>query len=196
MPTLKVFRTPIGFHDAYVAAPSRKAALAAWGADADLFSRGVAEQVTDDTLTAEPLKRPGVVIKVSRGSQDDHFRVLREESNPRSTISARKTPASGSTKAARPRSKSATPSQSASPRPKARKLKPSRVALDAAEAALAEADAAFQQAIKDLSEQEAQLRRERQALRKRHDLELHALEARRNKAHLSYQTRIKRWASQ
>ncbi len=31
---LKVFRTPAGFHDAYVAAPSRKAALAAWGADA------------------------------------------------------------------------------------------------------------------------------------------------------------------
>jgi hypothetical protein len=26
---LKVFRTPIGFHDAYVAAPSRKAALEA-----------------------------------------------------------------------------------------------------------------------------------------------------------------------
>ncbi|WP_408641258.1 hypothetical protein [Sphingobium amiense] len=24
MPRLKVFRTPIGFHDAYVAAPSRK----------------------------------------------------------------------------------------------------------------------------------------------------------------------------
>ena len=29
---LKVFRTSIGFHDAYVAAPSRKAALEAWGA--------------------------------------------------------------------------------------------------------------------------------------------------------------------
>jgi hypothetical protein len=30
MAKLKVFRTPIGFHDAYVAAPSKKAALAAW----------------------------------------------------------------------------------------------------------------------------------------------------------------------
>lgn len=28
---LKVYRTPIGFHDAYVAAPSQKAALKAWG---------------------------------------------------------------------------------------------------------------------------------------------------------------------
>ena len=39
---LKVFRTAIGFHDAYVAAPSRKAALEAWGTDKDLFARGVA----------------------------------------------------------------------------------------------------------------------------------------------------------
>ena len=29
MATLKVYRTPIGFHDAYVAAPSKKAALRA-----------------------------------------------------------------------------------------------------------------------------------------------------------------------
>ena len=29
---LKTFRTAIGFHDAYGAAPSRKAALKAWGA--------------------------------------------------------------------------------------------------------------------------------------------------------------------
>eukprot|EP01035_Chromulina_nebulosa_P046785 gene46785-63390_t len=52
---LKVFRTPIGFHDAYVAAPSRKAALQAWGSDADLFARGMAEIVTDPALTAGPL---------------------------------------------------------------------------------------------------------------------------------------------
>lgn len=30
---LKVYRTPIGFHDAYVAAPSQKAALEAWGVE-------------------------------------------------------------------------------------------------------------------------------------------------------------------
>src|SRR6185312_8207523 len=53
---LRVFRTPIGFHDAYVAAPSRKAALAAWGAEANLFARGTAEQVSDPKLMLEPLK--------------------------------------------------------------------------------------------------------------------------------------------
>ncbi|MCP2775198.1 hypothetical protein, partial [Salmonella enterica] len=51
---LKVYRTPIGFHDAYVAAPSQKAALQAWGSDADLFARGVAEQVADPALMEEP----------------------------------------------------------------------------------------------------------------------------------------------
>ena len=66
---LKVFRTPIGFHDAYVATPTKKAALEAWGTDANLFARGTAEEVTDPKLTAAPLERPGEVIRVSRGGQ-------------------------------------------------------------------------------------------------------------------------------
>ena len=60
---LKVYRTPIGFHDAYVAAPSRKAALEAWGSDHDLFATGAAELVTDPELTREPLEKPGSVIR-------------------------------------------------------------------------------------------------------------------------------------
>lgn len=40
MPTLKVFRTPIGFHDAYVAVPSQKAALEAYGADNSRMENG------------------------------------------------------------------------------------------------------------------------------------------------------------
>lgn len=65
---LKVYRTIAGFHDAYVAAPSRKAALAAWGARGDLFAREAAEEVTDASLTAEPLAHPGEVIRKPRGS--------------------------------------------------------------------------------------------------------------------------------
>lgn len=48
---LKVFWTPIGFHDAYVAAASQKAALEAWGSDSNLFAAGLAEMVTDAKLT-------------------------------------------------------------------------------------------------------------------------------------------------
>jgi chromatin segregation and condensation protein Rec8/ScpA/Scc1 (kleisin family) len=73
---LKVFRTPIGFHDAYVAAPSRKAALAAWGSDADLFARGAAEEVTDPKLSKEPLAHPGEVIRLSRGDLPAHLKAL------------------------------------------------------------------------------------------------------------------------
>ena len=64
---LKVFRTPIGFHDAYVAAPSRKAALAAWGAGTDLFSAKIAEEVKDagEGATAA-LAKPGKVVRIGR----------------------------------------------------------------------------------------------------------------------------------
>ena len=73
---LKVFRTAIGFHDAYVAAPSRKAALEAWGTTKDLFARGAAEVVDDPALAKEPLANPGVVIKRSRGSAADQIAAL------------------------------------------------------------------------------------------------------------------------
>jgi hypothetical protein len=73
---LKVYRTPIGFHDAYVAAPSQKAALEAWGSDADLFARKVAEQVTDPKLMTEPLARPGQVIRKLRGTAEEQLASL------------------------------------------------------------------------------------------------------------------------
>lgn len=73
---LKVFRTPIGFHDAYVAAPSQKAALEAWGSDSNLFARGAAEQVTDPDLAREPLANPGKVIRRLRGNEADHLAAL------------------------------------------------------------------------------------------------------------------------
>lgn len=73
---LKVFRTAAGFHDAYVAAPSQKAALEAWGSDTNLFGLGMAELVTDEALTRAPLETPGKIIKVARGTADDHYAAL------------------------------------------------------------------------------------------------------------------------
>lgn len=67
---LKVFRTPIGFHDAFVAAPSRAAALRAWGASTDLFSAGIAEPVTNQGAGAKAaLARPGEVVRVGRSGE-------------------------------------------------------------------------------------------------------------------------------
>src|SRR3954466_4155352 len=79
---LKVYRTPIGFHDAYVAAPSQAAALKAWGTDHNLFTRGAAEVVTDPALTAAPLAEPGKIIKLLRGSAEEQMAAASE---PKST---------------------------------------------------------------------------------------------------------------
>lgn len=67
-PKLKLFKTVIGFHDAYVAAPSRKAALHAWGASTDLFSAGLAEQVADADSCTAAFAEPGTVVTMKRGS--------------------------------------------------------------------------------------------------------------------------------
>lgn len=74
MPRLKVFRTTSGIHDHIVAAPSRPAALKAWGARTDLFSMGVASEVTDAKVREKALKQPGKVISISRtgGKEKTH----------------------------------------------------------------------------------------------------------------------------
>jgi hypothetical protein len=75
-PKLKVYRMAVGFHDAYVAAPSQKAAAAAWGSGTDVFARGEAELVTDPALTAEPLARPGAIVKRLRATAAEQIAAL------------------------------------------------------------------------------------------------------------------------
>jgi flagellar biosynthesis GTPase FlhF len=65
---LKVFRTHLGFHDLIVAAPSKKAALEAWGAGPHLFSQGFAAETTEPELVEAALKKPGVVLRRQFGS--------------------------------------------------------------------------------------------------------------------------------
>jgi hypothetical protein len=71
MPRLKVFCATSGFHDSIVAAPSRPAALKAWGARTDLFSMGVAKQVTDPKIAKKALARPGEVIRINRSGGEE-----------------------------------------------------------------------------------------------------------------------------
>lgn len=143
MAKLKVYVVPTGFHDAYVAAPSQKAALKAWGSEHDLFARGVAQVVTDDALTAEPLANPGTVIKRSRGTTAEQIAALPDA--PRAEAKPPKT---------------RKPAAKPVPEPK-RPPKPSREALDAAEQALAEAEARHRDEEKVFAERQAALDRER-----------------------------------
>ena len=165
---LKVYRTPIGFHDAYVAAPSQKAALAAWGADKDLFARGVAEVVTDPALSAAPLARPGEVVRLLRGTVDELLAAA---------PAAKRWPV--------PRSAKAT----AEPRP----LRPSRDAVEAADAALAQAEDAHRDADRALAAEEAALAERRRTLRADWIGQREMLEHARDAAEEKYAAALKRW---
>ncbi len=70
---LKSYVTSLGFFDLAIAAPSMKAALAAWGAQSNLFHQGVADQTNDPEVIAATMAHPGIVLKRPVGS-DRPFR--------------------------------------------------------------------------------------------------------------------------
>jgi hypothetical protein len=168
---LKVFRTAIGFHDAYVAAPTMKAALEAWGADRNLFASGRAERVTDAKLIRAPLADPGKVIKVLRGTEAEQFAAL-EKAAPHGARAKRAA-------ASEPPSKPAP--------------RPSRAALDRADKALAAAEARHHKALAALSKREAELREQRRALERKHDAEIAACEEVRDRAKDAYDAALGDW---
>lgn len=166
---LKVYRTAIGFHDAYVAAPNQKAALAAWGSDVNLFARGVAELVDDPALTAEPLAHPGAIIKRLRGSAAEQLAAL---------------PA---TKPARQKRELAE----AASKPKTNP--PSRRAFEATEAALKrlKADQAAEAAA--LQREEQALARRRREMERAHVAAQRQLTEARDQAQADYDRAMRQW---
>ena len=169
---LKVFRTPIGFHDAYVAAPSQKAALEAWGAEGNLFAQGIAEQVTDPKLMEEALERPGEIIRKVRGSADEHFAALDRV-------------------AKRQEKKDAKPSKSKAAKPKVKK--PSRDELDAAEEAIDGAKARHKSEAKEIDREIEALERRRRDLLRRHERERDELAEARDTARSTYERAMRAW---
>ena len=171
---LKVFRTPIGFHDAYVAAPSQKAALEAWGADGNLFAQGIAEQVTDPESMEEPLASPGKVIKRVRGSTDEHFAALDR------TVSKPKLKSKGEE----------------APKPKGRpKSRPSRDELDAAEHALEKAEKKQRKKLAELDEKVREMERRRRDLQRKHEAERDELGKARDRTRAAYDRAVEAWRS-
>lgn len=166
--SLKVYRTAIGFHDAYVAAPSKAAALRAWGSERDLFALGAAEVVDEAELTAAPLAAPGQVIKRLRGSAAEQIAAL-----------------GGDTVPAKP----------GKPAPVKAKLKPRprRDRLDTAEAALAAAEARQQDARAGLDAKERAFREERRKLEAKQRAELDRLRATQERAADAYEAALNDW---
>ena len=172
---LKVYRMAVGFHDAYVAAPSQKAAIEAWGSDKDVFTRKQAELVEDPKLTEEPLARPGEVVKRLRGTAAEQIAALGETEAPARRKGATAAPEKAKAKPAKP------------------KPRPSREALEDAEAAL-EALRARQAGEREaLDRREAELAHDRKAMEKAHRAERETLDARRDKAEAAYDAAIRKW---
>jgi hypothetical protein len=175
---LKVFRTPIGFHDAYVAAPTKKAALEAWGSHRNLFALGEAEQVTDPKLMRAALATPGVVVKVSRGSTAEQLKALPPNEKPRAKMPEPKHEGS----AKKPVAKKAIP-------------QPSRAKLERAEASLAEVAAANTDELAVLEAEIDSLRKRRDALQGRLSQRMAAAQAVLDRAQSDYDSQLERWRS-
>lgn len=166
---LKVFRTPIGFHDAYVAAPSQKAALDAWGSDSNLFAAGAAEQVSEPELMEVPLARPGEVIKVLRGSKAEQVAALGE-------IAAKPDKTKGA--AAKPAKKAP---------------KPSRAAADEAEERLKVLGREQAKALAAIDADIEALERKRRELERDQRRELRELEGRAEREQSKYEQALAKW---
>ena len=173
MAKLKVFRMPVGFHDAYVAAESQKAAAEAWGADVSVFARKEAELVTDPELTAEPLSQPGKVIKRMRGTADEQIAALGADE--------------GDSRKGRAEDEAKVRTRTA-PKPK-----PSRAAVDEAEQEIEAAEARHRLDRDVMAEREAELERRRKAMETKQSEEKERLEARLEKAEAAYEEAMRRW---
>ena len=171
---LKVFRTPIGFHDAFVAAPSQKAALEAWGSDSNLFAAGTAEQVTDPELMKTPLERPGEVVKRLRGTREEQVAALGK-------LPKRKT--------GRPSPQPSPPSGRGSKTPK-----PSRAGVEKAEAAVAELERAQAVERGAIEREERALARRRAAMEDEHRSALEKARDKRDAAEERYREAMRDWS--
>ena len=186
---LKVFRTPIGFHDAYVAAPTKKAALEAWGSTHDLFARGVAEIVTDPALTEEPLATPGKVIKRSRGTTAEQIAALPTVERPDRAASGDEDEPQRSTSA---KAKVKTPAKP-KVRPKPPPPRPSPDTLEAAEAELEAAGRRHDDDTRTLAREQAALDRRRRDLERAQAAERAKLQEAVDRADTAYAAALKRW---
>jgi colicin import membrane protein len=93
---LKSYVTSLGFFDLAIAAPSMKAALAAWGEQSNLFHQGVANQTNDPEVIAATMAPPRIILKRAVGS-DGPFRehaelpkICRLTPSPQASIARKK----------------------------------------------------------------------------------------------------------
>jgi hypothetical protein len=172
---LKVYCTPIGFHDALVAAPSQKAALEAWGAGTNLFSQGSAHVITDAKLTKVPLEHPGQVVKVPRGTRAEQLAAIEKQVLPK-------------------RSNRGEP-EILPERSKPRARKPSNSALKKAEEALEKLKKSQAEQRERLETEREALERKLRELKRRHERERDQAQKRVGEERSDYEEALSRYES-
>jgi hypothetical protein len=172
---LKVYSTPIGFHDALVAAPSQKAALEAWGAGTNLFSQGSAHVVTDPRLTKVPLEHPGQVVRLLRASEAEQLAAL---DKPESAIRGKAAKAEILPKKA-----------------KTRLRKPSRAAVTRSEQALATLESKQAERVDRMEKQRKALEQKIREAKRRNERERDEAQEKVDEAREAYQRAIERYES-
>ena len=162
---LNVYVTPAGFYDAVVAAPSQKAALAAWGVHANLFADGQAGPEEDPAWRDQALASPGEVIRKPRG---DPAALMAQPAPKRSP--------------AKPKAPAAAKVQRESPRVPPRPPPPDRGPLIAAETALEDERTAAEHALAEIAERRRALEDEAAEALARWEAREHQLERAVNRA--------------
>ena len=166
---LKVFQARMGFHETVVAAPSRRAALEAWGTRQDLFGEGLAGTTDDAAAVKVALAAPGVVLSRAAGSKGA-FAPVGEGTGELPDVPRAKPPA---------KAKDA-------PKAKRAPKRADRSRLDAAEAALREAELEHAAALKAMAQERAALDGRELDLRRDWDKDRRALERSRDAAETAY----------
>ena len=158
-PRLKVFQAHLGFFDTVVAAPSRAAALKAWGSRQDLFRDGQAKPASDADAITAALAKPGIVLRRPIGTGGPFSENPGLPQVPKAPKKApEKKPAqkpssvASKGKAARPSERAARTRQEPAPPPP-----PDRSALDAAEKAIADLKQEQERVLAGLAKRKAAL---------------------------------------
>jgi colicin import membrane protein len=160
--TLKTFVTNLGFFELAIAAPTMKAALAAWGLRQNAFKHGFARQTDDPKIIAAAEAVPGAVLRRPIGSTGP----FKEDADlPKVTAAAmtaaKKAPAPKTAKPAKPPKRRLTPEIKAKPKAsvvdleKARRAREKKEQQDAKEREREEAQAERELAKKDRAVQKA-----------------------------------------
>jgi hypothetical protein len=136
-PRLKVFQAHLGFFDTVVAAPSRAAALRAWGSRQDLFRDGQAKEASDPSAITAALAKPGLVLRRPVGSNvafSENPGLPQFPKTAKKAPDKKPAPAAAKGKAAAPVARAVRPAPEPPPPPPP----PDRSALNAAEKAIAD----------------------------------------------------------